>query len=335
MNTSVRHLLRLLALACLFAPALQPAAAATHSYGHRPEVDAFIHRMVKEHGFQTAYLRKVFAKARYRQSIIDAITRPAEAKPWYQYRPIFLTDARIEAGAKFWNRNRKALADAEQKYGVPPEIVTAIIGVETYYGKITGHFPALDALSTLAFDYPPRASYFQSELEQFLLMTREESLDPDKVNGSYAGAMGGGQFMPSSFRRYAIDFDGDGHRDLWNDWTDVIGSVAHYLGAHGWTRNGLITVPAALPDGRSLPADADDAQTVGALRKAGLEISSGIGDDEEANLVTLEQQDGEDYWVGLHNFQVIMTYNRSPLYAMAVYQLGDAIARTRSAGHDD
>lgn len=335
MNTSIRNLFRLLTVACLFLPASQPAFAATHNYNHRPEVTAFIRRMAKEHGFDTAYLRKVFAKARYQQSIIDAITRPAEAKPWYEYRPIFLTAARIQSGARFLNEHGSALAAAEKKYGVPPEIIAAIIGVETFYGRNTGHFSALDALSTLSFDYPPRASYFQSELEQFLLMTREESLDPTKVNGSYAGAMGGGQFMPSSFRRYAIDFDDDGHRDLWNDWTDVIGSVAHYLGAHGWIRNGLIAVPAALPENREPSAAAADADTVAALRKGGFEISSGVDGNEAAILVALEQKDGNDYWAGLHNFQVIMTYNRSPLYAMAVYQLGDAIARARSADNGD
>jgi membrane-bound lytic murein transglycosylase B len=333
-NTSVRHLGCILAFVLPTLSAWQPAQASTHSYNHNPEVTAFIRQMVKKHDFKTSYLRKVFAQAHYRQSIIDAMTRPAEAKPWYEYRPIFLTHARIRAGAKFWSHHRKALVSAEKQYGVPPRIIVAIIGVETFYGRVTGHFSALDALSTLSFDYPPRASYFQSELEQFLLMTREESLDPTKVSGSYAGAMGGGQFMPSSFRRYAIDFDGDGHRDLWKDWTDVVGSVAHYLSAHGWQRNALITVPAALREKATLASAAENANTVGALRKAGLEISSGLSDSEEAKLITLEQRDGNDYWVALHNFQVIMTYNRSPLYAMAVTQLGDAIARQRPDAHD-
>lgn len=197
---------------------------------------SFIKEMVKQHKFDTEELEELFGKARIHQSILDAIARPAESKPWHQYRPIFLTKKRIEGGVKFWNDNALVLKKASKKYGVPPEIIVAIIGVETRYGQHKGRFPVLDSLSTLAFAYPPRSKFFRSELKQFLLMAREEKLDPVTQLGSYAGAMGLPQFISSSFRRYAVDFDGDGSRDLWNNTSDAIGSVGNYFKRHGWKK---------------------------------------------------------------------------------------------------
>jgi membrane-bound lytic murein transglycosylase B len=215
---------------------------------------------------------------------------------------------------------------------VDADIIVAIIGVESLYGKQHGGYPVMDALSTLSFDYPARAPYFQSELEQFLVLCREQGFDPLRPMGSYAGAMGAPQFMPSSFRIYAVDFDGDGKRDIWEDWPDIIGSVANYFHLHGWQENGLTVVPAAFPKDAMVPAPV--ATTVGALRQLGVSLSDGLGDGSDAVLVPLQDQDGMEYWVGLHNFRVITQYNKSPLYAMAVIQLANAISQRRAAeGH--
>jgi membrane-bound lytic murein transglycosylase B len=225
------------------------------------------------------------------------------------------------------------LQQAETRYGVDPDIVIAIVGVESLYGKEHGGYPVIDALSTLSFDYPSRATFFQTELEQFLVMCREQNLDPLKPLGSYAGAMGAPQFMPDSFRIYAVDFDGDGKRDIWADWPDIIGSVANYFHQHGWQDHGLTAIPAVLPQGGVVPASIPT--TVGALRRMGVTLSEGVPDDSEAVLIALQQQGGVDYWVGLHNFRVITQYNKSPLYAMAVIQLANAISQRRAAtGHD-
>jgi len=210
------------------------------------EVRVFIAEMVQRHGFERAQLESWFKEAQVRSDIIDAISRPAESKPWYQYRPIFLQPDRIDGGAAFWNEHAKELQRAEEIYGVPPQIVTAILGVETRYGQHQGNYRMMDSLVTLAFNYPPRASFFKSELEQYLLLAREEGADPLAMTGSYAGAMGQAQFISSSFRRYAVDFDGDGKRDLWGNSADAIGSIANYLKENGWERGGAVALPAAV-----------------------------------------------------------------------------------------
>ncbi len=291
----------------------------------------FIDRMVTEHGFDRKALQALLDDARVRQDILDRIRRPAEKTlTWTRYRRIFLTDERIRAGRRFMARNREALARAEAEYGVPPEVVTAIIGVETFYGRITGRDRVLDALYTLAFHYPPRSRFFTSELEKFLLLAREEGLDPRKPRGSYAGAMGLGQFMPSSFLAYAVDFDGDGRRDIWTSETDAIGSVANYFARHGWKRDFPVVLRAEGVDPerhrRFLEGGLKPAFTLAELRAAGIRFDDMVNDRLKAALVRLKTDDGAEYWLGLNNFYVITRYNRSPMYAMAVHQLGEALA---------
>lgn len=307
--------------------AAPPEAA---GFGARADVRQFAADVVKRDGLDSAWVKRALDGAKRRQAVIDAITRPYEAKPWYQYEPLFVNDGRIDGGVAFWERENDALTRAEAVYGVPAGIVVAIVGVESYYGRQHGGYPVIDALTTLGFDYPPRAAFFQGELEQFLIMCHEQSLDPLQPIGSYAGAMGAPQFMPDSFRLYAVDFDADGKRDIWNDWADIIGSVANYFQLHGWQPNGLIAVPAALMKDADPPAPLTPT-TVGALRHAHVVLSAGIPDDAEAMLVALQGEDETHYWVGLHNFRVITQYNKSPLYAMAVVQLADAIAERRAA----
>ena len=219
-------------LALALAAAALPAAALDLA---REDVKTFAAEMEKKHGFDAAWLDAILADATSQPRIIELISKPAEAvKPWYAYRDHFLTQERIDAGVAFWTENRDDVAKFAKDSGVAPHVIIGILGAETYFGRITGKYRVVDALSTLAFDYPPRATYFRAELEQFLLLANEEKLDIASVQGSYAGAMGGGQFMPSSYRAYAVDGDGDGRRDLWGSWDDVLASVANYLAKHGW-----------------------------------------------------------------------------------------------------
>lgn len=305
------------------------SAISSQGLARRPEVQAFIHQMSARHGFNPNHLEALFTKIRVQPSIIAAMSRPAEAKPWSAYRPIFLTPKRIDGGVAFWRANAAALAQAEQVYGVPPEYVVAIIGVETQYGGNMGKYRVVEALATLAFDYPRRADYFRKELENFLLLTRAEGIDPMVPVGSYAGAMGYGQFMPSSFLSYAVDFDGDGHRDLWRNRHDAIGSVANYFNKHGWRAGGPVATPASVSRGdysglvsrRSTPP----RTSVASLRSQGVIPQEAVGDGQTALLLELEGQGGLEYWLGFHNFYVITRYNNSQLYAMAVHQLGQEI----------
>ncbi len=300
-----------------------------------PESRSFIQEMAKKHKFKPKELEKLFAGVEHKPTIIEAISRPAESKPWYQYRPIFVTADRIREGVKFWNRHEKLLARAEKQYGVPPQIIVAIIGVETRFGRHSGNYRVLDALSTLAFDYPPRASFFRQELENFLLMTREEKRDPLQFTGSYAGAMGMPQFMPSSFLSYAVDFDTDGQRDLWDNTSDVIGSVANYFDRHHWHKGEPIASRATLngtPPQTLLDEGYKPSVPFSKLKTLGVKAQNNYTDDSEVALIALESSPGQQqYWVTLHNFYVITRYNHSPLYAMAVYQLGEAIRTTRAA----
>jgi membrane-bound lytic murein transglycosylase B len=296
----------------------------------------FVDQMVRKHGFDRAELTSLLQDAEFQQGIIDAISKPAESKPWYLYRPIMLTRERIEGGVEFWNANAAALARAEAQYGVPPEVVTAIIGVETKYGRNTGRHRVLDALVTLAFGYPKRAAFFRSELENFLLMAREEHLDARDLKGSYAGAMGRAQFMPSSFRNFAVDFDGDGRRDLWSNDADAIGSVASYLARNGWHRGEPVAFPAdgAGPDVRRfVEAGVKPAYTLGDMAAAGVRTPAGLTRGTPASLIELETEDGSEYWLGMFNFYVITRYNRSTLYAMAVHQLSREIVDLRRGGN--
>ena len=302
---------------------------AAADYAERPDVVAYVDELVAKHGFDRASLLAMFSEVDKKQAILDAISRPAEkVKPWYEYREIFVTPTRIEQGIEFWREHADDLARAEAQFGVPSHVIVSIIGVETRYGRNTGSYRVADALSTLGFDYPPRAAFFRNELTQFLLLAREEGRDPLSLTGSYAGAMGYGQFIPSSYRAYAVDFDGDGKRDIWANTADAIGSVANYFNRHGWRTDGPVVVAADPLDAR-VDAIANDAlslnHTVGKIRSLGVSMP-GYDDQEPAMLIKLDGANGPEYWVGLQNFYVITRYNRSSMYALAVHQLGEAIA---------
>ncbi len=308
------------------------AQAQALSYLSRPEVRKFITRMVSVHGFDRAALEQLFADAQHQESALEAIARPAEAMPWHEYREIFITDSRVQDGVEFWAEHANLLRKVERIYGVPPEIIVAIIGVETYYGAQTGGFPVFDTLVTLSFDYPPRADFFKDELEQFLLLTREEKMDSPAIEGSYAGAMGMGQFISSSYREYAIDFDGDGKRSLWDSTADAIGSVANYFQVHGWESGAPVAFPAEVcgTDYRDLLKE-DIVPTIAASRLPanGVKVQNTIDGDTPVALLEYDVGGRMQYWIGLNNFYVITRYNRSPLYAMAVYQLSQAIKKAR------
>ena len=296
----------------------------------RPDVEAFIAAMVEQHDYDREQLRDILGEAEMKNSIIEAISKPAEKTlTWAEYRQIFLTRERIDAGADFWRDNREALEDIESRTGVPVEIIVGIIGVETYYGRITGGHRVLDALATLAFYYPPRSRFFRSELVQFLLLIREEGMDATEAFGSYAGAMGRPQFMPSSYRAYAVDSTGDGKRDIWNDWKDVAGSIANYFNAHGWRTGQEVTAQATIGSKWSGPFPENELKasaTVASLSEQGVMFTTSLPGDSAGQLLTLDGPDGAEHWVGFHNFFVITRYNRSVMYALAVHQLGQEIA---------
>jgi membrane-bound lytic murein transglycosylase B len=260
--------------------------------------------------------------------ILKKITRPAEALPWYRYRKLFLNDSRIDEGVKFWQDHAQLLAEAQRRYGVPAEIIVAIIGVETRYGQHTGKHRVLDALYTLAFDYPARSAFFQKELENYLLLCREEHLNPADLLGSYAGAMGMPQFMPSSFRNYAADFDRDGRRDIWHNDADVIASIANYFAKHHWQVGQGIALPATVSGThyqRALNNTLKPDLRLAELESLDLKISVPLALDTKVKVLALKQEQGEELWVGLDNFYCLTRYNQSPLYAMAVFQLSQAI----------
>lgn len=290
----------------------------------------FIDEMVEEEGFDRAELQTLFEQAEKKQSIIDAISRPAERTlTWGEYRKIFLKEKRIQGGTKFWSENRQVLDAAEAKYGVPAEIIVSIIGVETYYGGNTGSYRVVDALSTLAFDYPKRAPFFRSELKHFLILAREQGQSPLALKGSYAGAMGLGQFMPSSYRAYAADYDEDGFIDIWASHSDAIWSVANYLKRHGWLDGKPITTRANLVseyDSDVINNGLKPSLNLAELGEAGVfPLRDGLPGEAMATAMELEGGNGTEHWIGLHNFYVITRYNHSKLYAMAVFQLAEEI----------
>lgn len=299
------------------------------NFQNDPQVEAFIDEMVQRHHFDRAALQKLFAGARKREDILEAISRPAEkTKPWYEYRKIFLTPDRIEGGVRFWRRNADILERARKAFGVDPAVVVAIIGVETRFGANTGSYRVIDALSTLAFAYPPRSKFFRSELEEFLVLAQEEGIDASKATGSYAGAMGYGQFIPSSYRNYAIDFNKDGKRDLWDSLDDIIGSVANYFHRHGWKAGEPVAARVNsrrnIPD--SLLSDSlEPERTAADFAREGISSTPPMPPQQPVALLKLELKDGPGYWLTTRNFYVITRYNRSPLYSMAVYQLAEAI----------
>jgi len=295
-----------------------------------PDVRNFIDSMVSEHAYDRGTLEDVLQQATTQESILEAIARPAErTKEWHEYRDIFLTDARVKAGAAFWREHSESLERISADTGVDVEILVGIIGVETYFGRRTGSYRVLDALATLAFEYPPRSKFFRNELEQFLLLVREEEMEAIDATGSYAGAMGRPQFMPSSFRAYAVESSADGKRDIWTNWADVIGSVANYFVRHGWRSNNQVVVQASLSNQwRGDPPEntLKPQETVTSLSHQGVLFATDLAGDQQSQLLTLIGDDGEEYWVGFHNFFVITRYNRSVMYALAVHQLGQEIA---------
>ncbi|MCZ6709341.1 MAG: lytic murein transglycosylase B [Gammaproteobacteria bacterium] len=306
-------------------------------YTGRQDVKAYVAEMVREHGFSEAALTELFAGAQRKDSILKAIARPAERTlKWHEYRQIFIQEKRIVQGLQFWSENEPALLRAQAQYGVPAEYVVAIIGVETRYGRVAGGYRVVDALATLAFDYPPRAKFFRSELTQFLLLAREEQRNPTDLKGSYAGAMGYGQFIPSSYRSYAVDFDGDGQRDIWNNTTDAIGSVANYISRHGWQNEELVVLQVSVVGDR-IDGIANQTlsltRTVGELQALGVQVGvqgNGVGAETPAAIFRMQLEEGAEYWLGLKNFYVITRYNHSRLYALAVHQLGQAIRSRRA-----
>jgi len=309
------------------------------NYSQRKDVQAFIVKMHKEHGFDIDLMRHWLSGVEQQKTALEAISRPAEGVlTWAKYRKIFMNDSRINKGVKFWKNNAELLARAEKEFGVSAQIIVAIIGVETYYGKRAGNYQVLDALTTLGFDYPienttakrrdAREIFFRNELKEFLLMAREEKVDPRKLKGSYAGAMGMPQFIPSSFRAYAIDFDGSGSRDFWNGSADSIGSVANYFRKHGWKRNQPVASRASVdPAAKKLGSKKMKPQkSVATYKQLGVKPIRQLDDAAQATLLKLSGKNGDEYWMTLNNFYVITRYNHSPLYAMAVYQLSQAVA---------
>jgi len=294
----------------------------------RPDVRHFISIMTQQHAFSAKSLTRLFHQVKIQKQIITTISHPAESKAWFQYRPIFITPQRIARGIAYAKQHATELQRAEKIYGVPGEIITAILGVETYYGQRQGHYRVMDSLATLAFTYPPRSRFFRRELEQFLLLAREEKTDPLSIRGSYAGAMGQAQFIASSYRHYAVDFNGDGHRNLWDDSADAIGSIANYLQRHGWQRGRPIATPAIVRSHNYqsyLQQGIKPRIPVGELRRQGITLARPLPDEQKVALIKLEGRRQPEFWVGLKNFYVITRYNHSPLYAMAVYQLNRAI----------
>lgn len=306
-------------------------------FANNPNAQQFIDRMVNKHGFNRQQLQEILSQAKRLDSVLRLMDNQApttSVKPpsgpngaWLRYRKKFITPDNVQNGVVFWNQYEDALNRAWQVYGVPPEIIVGIIGVETRWGRVMGKTRILDALATLSFNYPRRAEYFSGELETFLLMARDEQDDPLNLKGSFAGAMGYGQFMPSSYKQYAVDFSGDGHINLW-DPVDAIGSVANYFKAHGWVKGDQVAVMA---NGQApgLPNGFKTKYSISQLAAAGLTPQQPLGNHQQASLLRLDVGTGYQYWYGLPNFYTITRYNHSTHYAMAVWQLGQAVALAR------
>ena len=309
---------------------LAPAALAMDNT--REDVRSFSTEMVSKHGFDPAWIDTMLLSATSQPAIIEAMSKPAErTKPWFEYRARFITERRIREGVAFWQANREPLERIAAERGVPPETIVGIVGVETFYGTITGKYRVLDALATLAFDYPPRAPYFRAELEEFLLLAREHGMDPLVVTGSYAGAMGAPQFMPRSVRAYARDGDGNGRIDLWTTWPDVFASVANFLKFHGWVTGEPVVVPATLFDPDNVILDGSKLatqETVDSLQHKGVEFEALLPETAPTMFVAVRGAMGPAYYVGYKNLWVITRYNRSALYAMTVNELAVAVRNT-------
>ncbi|MCR6663263.1 MAG: lytic murein transglycosylase B [Luteimonas sp.] len=313
-----------------------PESVTDPAIGRQQRIDNFVEYTATTYGVDRDYIRRVLAQATYRQGIIDAMNRPAEAvRQWHEYRPIFINDARTNGGIAFYRQNRAALDRIAADTGVPAEYIVAIIGVETSYGRVTGSYKVIDALYTLAFDFPRRAPFFAGELAQlFALQKAEPQLDILELKGSYAGAMGLGQFMPSSYRLWAKDGDGDGRRDLITHLPDVFASIANYFVIHGWERGGPVVARADRASGAEdfVPETVDPIHPLAALEQRGYAPRAGEPRTEGATLLTLQGAAGPEYWLGYRNFYVITRYNRSPMYALSVHQLAQAIRQGSANG---
>jgi len=315
-------------------PLLLLAPAAYSAVPESKVFNNFIKHMVHKHGFDEYSLRKRFKSVEIQQSILETIAKPAESKPWFEYREIFMTENRISGGVQFWLENEHILEALEHKYKIPQEVMIAILGVESNYGEQNGKYRVIDALSTLAFAYPPRSKYFQKELESYLLLSRKEHLDPMKIMGSYAGATGLPQFMPSSYQSYPVDFNHDHKRDIWKNNADALASIANYFAKNHWQPGAGIAFPVkAKGDAyrQVMNTELKPDITITELRNLQIEVPAQLANSEKVKLLNFQQPGGEDLWVTLHNFYVITRYNQSPLYAMAVYQLSQAIAERKNS----
>jgi len=316
-------------LGFMIAPVVSALEITNGDYQGRADVAAFVKRMVANSDYSEQELVDLFSQVVKQEHLFEQLDKPAEKElQWYQYRPIFIKQKRISQGVEFWRQHRQLLADVLDKMGVPEEIIVAIIGVESFYGIYRGNDPVFDSLVTLSFDYPRRAKFFTQELEQFLLLVREQGFDARSLRGSYAGAMGMPQFIASSYRGYAIDFDGDGRINLFDSVADIAGSVANYFVKHGWQRGGRVARPLAVIENNSIDEIEPGVKPTyqwQELRQKGLESRFEIDAETPVALVRLEQQGYPEYWVGFQNFYVITRYNHSELYAMAVYQLAKLI----------
>ncbi len=299
-------------------------------------ISQFIKEMADKHGFEPTVLADIFDNVEINQEVLKKISTPSEGLPWYKYRKIFLTKKRIDAGIEFWHKNQNALNKVEQVYGVPASIIVAILGVETFYGQHTGNYRVIDALSTLAFAYPPRSPFFRAELENFLLLCRQGHIDPLLPTGSYAGAMGIPQFMPSSYRNYAVDFNSDNKKDIWQNPGDTIASIAHYFAKHGWQTGKEVIVPFSELDHKSTENQSflkEDLRNYQVQSKS-LKPRTPVLLTPKAKNIAFELEKGEEIWLPLDNFYVITRYNKSPLYAMAVFQLSLALSNQINSSYE-
>lgn len=329
------RLVRYLTLA-VSAAAMIAAETALAQRELAPEIEAFINEVSHKHGFDRAALRRTFGQVRPRAAIIRAVMSPVTARPWHEFRARLLDASRIRSGVRFWQEHAATLERASREFGVPEEIVVATIGLETMFGRHTGSFRVLEALTTLAFHYPPRAELFRGELEEYLLLARELGFDATAARGSYAGAMGIPQFLPSSYRKFALDYDGDRRRDLWGTPQDAIGSVAHYYRAHGWRTGEIVIAPVEIGGSDAdavLAAGIEPRLTVAELRRLGVVPLVPVEETLAAALIMAETESGPRHWLAFHNFYVITRYNRSVNYALAVHELARELrARVKPGG---
>ena len=337
----------ILASVLLSVAGLLTLASQSHAdYSTHPEAAEFIDSMVEKHHFAREDIVSWLRTATHQESIVKAMSRPAEkVKPWYQYRNHFISDQRIDGGVAFWEQNRQTLEKAERDFGVDPAIIVSIIGVETNYGSNTGSYKVVDALTTLAFDYytytdkrESRKRFFTAELENLFLLAREQNQNPVELKGSYAGAMGLGQFMPSSYRHYAVDYDSDQFADIWRNPTDAIGSVANYFAEHGWRQGEVVAVRANIssdPAEETVNKLLRPKQSLAELDSQGYKIMQSLPAETKAFPMRFSAKYGNEYWLGMHNFYVISRYNPRTKYAMAVFQLSELIRQKKCLQDND